>query len=242
MPSYPRRYRKRAAPKRRYARKGARLAPKTAVAVKKIVMSQMKKVVESKILDNYVEPIPALALYHNTPYLLENDLLFCTQGITDSDANVANRVGDSIYVKNVQMSFMLTAFSTRPNTTFRITIVKTKSGSSVMANPWQHPNNNNIILCPVEHELPELVSVVYDRIFNSNQSGPGTQGDSGQDKKHIVKINLPVNRKVKYDNGAGNTGSNSYKVFIGAYDTQGSVTLDNVARFSYFRRTHFLDA
>lgn len=228
--------------KARRRRNNRALAPKTAVAVKKIVMSQMAKVVESKILDNFLEPSQPFTLYHNSPYVVENDLFFCTQGITDTESTPTNRLGDSIYVKNVAMQFLLTCFNTRANTQLRVSIVKTKTGASGLTNPWTHPTCNNILLCPIDTENPEIVSVVYDKVFTPSQNGPGTIGASGQDKKVFFKYNLKVNRKVKYDNNVGNTGSNSYKVFIGAYDTQASSSLDNVARFSYFRRTHFLDA
>lgn len=240
MAFYKRRKYAKRAPLRRKA--PSRLAPKTAVAVKKIVMSQMKKVVETKILDNFVEPSQPLTLYHNVPYVIENDLFFAQQGYGDIENLPQNRLGDSIYVKNVYMSFLMTCFNTRPNTQFRLTIVKTKSGSASITNPWQHPLVNNILLCPVDIEQPDIVSVVYDRVFTPPQTGPGNVGASGQDKKIFFKYILPVNRKVKYDNNVGNTGSHSYKVFIGAYDTQATSSTDNVARFSFFRRTHFMDA
>lgn len=221
---------------------GRKISKPMAKTVKKIVMSQMKKVVETKILDNWIEPNQPFTLYHNVPYVIENDLFFAQQGYGDIENLPQNRLGDSIYVKNVYMAFLMTSFNTRPNTQFRLTIVKTKSGASSITNPWQHPLVNNIILCPVDIEQPDIVSVVYDRVFTPSQTGPGSIGASGQDKKIFFKYILKVNRKVKYDNNVGNTGSNSYKVFIGAYDTQATSIADNVARFSFFRRTHFLDA
>lgn len=228
--------------KRNYVRKANTRSSGLKTTVKKIVMNQMKKVVESKIIDNFVQPSQPLTLYHNVPYVIENDLFFCQQGYGDVEDVPQNRIGDNIYVKSVYMSFLLTCFNTRPNTQFRLTIVKTKTGAAAITNPWQHPLVNNILLCPVDLEHPDIVSVVYDRVFTPEQSGPGTTGASGQDKKIFFKYNLKVNRKVKYDNNTGNTGSNSYKVFIGAYDTQASLSSDNIARFSFFRRTHFLDA
>lgn len=221
---------------------GRKISKPIARTVKKIVMSQMKKVVESKIIDNFVQPSQPLTLYHNVPYVIENDLFFCQQGYGDVEDLPQNRIGDNIYVKNVYMAFLMTCFNTRPNTQFRLTIVKTKTGSAAITNPWQHPLVNNILLCPVDLEQPDIVSVVYDRVFTPPQTGPGTTGASGQDKKIFFKYTLKVNRKIKYDNNVGNCGSHSYKVFIGAYDTQATTTLDNVARFSFFRRTHFLDA
>lgn len=239
---YRRRYKKRNYKRKAY--KGAKktLGKSTARAVKAIVKSQMSKVIESKILDNWLEPSQPFTLYHNVPYALENDLFFAQQGITDTESTPTNRLGDSIFAKNVQMKLLATCFNTRTNTQFRFTIVKTKSGGSSLSNPWQHPNCNNILLCPVDTENPEIVAVMYDTVLTPSQSGPGNIGSSGQDKKIFFRYNLKVNRKIKYDNNAGNCNSHSYKVFIGAYDTQASSSLDNIARFSWFRRTHFLDA
>lgn len=228
--------------RRKKPAKVAQLTPSMALAVKRIASSTLNKVAESKILDNWVQPSQPFTLYHNVPYVIENDLFFSQIGTGDVEDVLNNRIGDNIYVKNVHMELLMTCFNTRPNTQFRLTIVKTKTGASGLTNPWQHPLVNNILLCPVDLEQPDIVSVVYDRVFTPEQTGPGTTGASGQDKKIYFKYNLPVNRKVKYDNNVGNTGSHSYKVFIGAYDTQASLTSDNIARFSWFRRTHFLDA
>lgn len=239
---YRRKYRKRSYNPRKYKKAKAQLGKPMAKAVKAIVKSQMSKVVESKILDNWLEPSQPFTLYHNVPYVIENDLFFAQQGVTDTESTPTNRLGDSIFAKNVQMKLLCTCFNTRANTQFRLTIVKTKSGASGLSNPWTHPNCNNILLCPVDTENPEIVSVVYDQVLTPSQSGPGAVGSSGQDKKLFFRYNLQVNRKIKYDNNNGNCGSHSYKVFIGAYDTQASSITDNIARFSWFRRTHFLDA
>lgn len=235
---------KRKSSRSRYSKKtkrSAKLAPSTAVAVKKIVMHQMKKVVESKYLDNSLEPFPIQALYHNVPYILETDCLYCTQGITDSEAVVSNRIGDSIYVKNIQMSLLCTAFSTRPNCFFRITVLKVKDGNvgAFLPNPYGHPLCGNLMVAPIDTELNAIVSVVYDRVFQPSQEA--SNGNS-YDKKFLWKYSVPVNRKVRYDNSGAQTINNTYRVYVTAYDTQASIITDNVARFTWFRRTHFLDA
>lgn len=241
---YRRNYRKRSAPKRRYAKKGARLAPKTALAVKKIVKAQMANVIESKVLDYSVEPIPALCMYHNVPIGLDNDMLYCTQGTYDEEIGIArNRVGDSIYVKNIQLGLMITNFQTRPNLCYRITVIKTKEGNASFpsgASIYSHPQCGNVMLAPIDTELPGIVSVCYDRTFYN--LAYQTAQDGNEDKKFIWKHNVKVNRKIRYDNGSANASSNSYRLFITAYDSQGVLITDNVARYTYMRRTHFLDA
>ena len=238
MPFRPRKQAKRKAPRRK---SGGRLAPKTASAVKAIVKSQLQQVVETKNIDNAAEPIPLSCLYHNTPLTLETDVLYSQQGITDSMALTTNRIGDSMYVKGVSMALMITNFATRPNLCYRITIIKTKQGIvSGLANPYGHPLCGNSIIAPVNREERDLVSVVYDRTFTNVASGNQAGGDS--DQKWIWRHYLPVNRKVKYNNSGSECASNSYRVYLTAYDTQATFITTNVARFTWFRRTHFMDA
>lgn len=238
---------------RKYVRKGAkprrtirkaRLAPKTALAVKRIVKSQMSKVIESKVLDYSLEPIPFSALYHNVPSVLDNDMCFSAQGTFDEEiASGRNRVGDSIYVKNIQVKLMLTSFSTRPNCVFRVTVVKTKDGNVSLpggSSIYGHPQCGNNMISPIDTELAGLSGVVYDRVISSNANQTAQTGNA--DKKFILTFSVKVNRKIRYDNSAGNASSPSYRLFLTAYDTQGAFITDNIARYTYFRRTHFLDA
>lgn len=232
-------------PRRKQSKRGKSakksLGKSAAKAVKAIVKRELATVVESKVVDNAFEPVPALCLYHNTPTTLESDLLYTTQGITDSLVLTSNRIGDSIYVKGVSMSLMLTNFSTRPNLVYRISIIKTKQGIVTgLSNPYGHPQCGNSIIAPINTENRDLVSVVYDRVFTNLSSQNSSAGD--QDKKWVWRHYLKVNRKVKYDNGSSECASNSYRVFLTAYDTQGTLITSNVARYTWFRRTHFLDA
>jgi len=241
---YRRNYRRRSAPKRRYAKKGAKLAPKTALAVRKIVKSQMSKVVESKILDYSVEPIPALCCYHNVPVLLDNNMFYSQQGLTDEEITASrNRVGDSIFVKNIQLSLLLTSFSTRPNLCYRISVVKVASASVTFPSGsiiYGHPQCGNMLLAPIDTELPGLVSVVYDRVFYNLAYQTAQTGNA--DKKFIWKHNVKVNRKVKYDNASSDPSNMTYRLILTAYDTQAAYITDNVARYTYMRRTHILDS
>ena len=229
--------------KRRAPKRAARLAPTTARAVKKIVKNQMAKTTESKIMDLYNEPIPLSCFYHNVPSVIDYDMCVSAQGTFDEEiALTRNRVGDSVYIKNIQMALLISNFSTRPNLMYRITIVKTKFGLATIpggAAIYGHPQCGNLIMAPIDTELEGLAGVVYDRVFTSaNQPS----NDGNEDRKFYWKHNLKVNRKIKYDNSAGNTGSASYRLFVTCYDTQASIILDNVARYTYFRRTHFTDS
>jgi hypothetical protein len=238
---YKRFQRKRRAPRRKSA---ARLAPRTAQAVKKIVKAQMTKVVENKIGDYSIEPIPALCLYHNVPFIVDNNMLYTQQGITDEEIQSSrNRIGDRLYSKHIQLSLLLTNFSTRPNLLYRITVIKVANDATTFPSGsiiYGHPQCGNMMLAPIDVELPGLVSVVYDRVLTSTAFQTAQTGTA--DKKHLWRYNVKTQHKVKYDNSASGPSSCSYRCILTAYDTQAAYITDNVARFTYMRRHHFTDA
>lgn len=226
----------------RRARRAAKLSAPTARAVKKIVKKQMSNVLESKVLDVLNEPIPLNCFYHNSVYIMDADMCRCEQGVQDSDAlNPPNRIGDSIFVKNVQLGLLITNFTNFPNLCYRITIVKIKNGNLAYTDPYFHPQLGNKLMNPVDTEAPECIKVIYDRRFNALAFQSSATPQAG-DKKFLWNYNLKVNHKVKYDSGSANATGPTYRLFVTCYDTQATTTLSNVARFTYYRRTHFLDA
>lgn len=225
-------------------RKSTKLAPSTARAVKKIVKRQMAQVIERKIGDYSIEPIPALCLYHNVPSVLDSNMFYCQQGITDEEIGASrNRIGDSIYSNNIQLTLLLTNFATRPNLLYRITVVKiansttTFPGGSII---YGHPQCGNMMIAPIDTELPGLVSVVYDRVITSLSHDTAQTGTS--DRKLIWRYNVKTKHRVKYDNGSSDPSTCNYRIILTAYDTQASYITDNVARYTYMRRHHFMDA
>jgi hypothetical protein len=95
-------------------------------------------------------------------------------------------------------------------------------------------------MAPIDTELPGLKSVVYDKKFYN--LAYQTAQDGNEDKKFIWEYNIKVNRKVRYDNGSSTCSSPTYRLIVTCYDSQSVAITDNVARFTYFRRTHFTDA
>jgi len=231
---------RRRAPLRR--KLGAKLAPKTALAVKKIVKAQMSKVVETKCADYLFEPVPLSCFYHNTWYNFESDPFTVNQGVNDSELlNPANRIGDSVFVKGIHFKLLLTNFSTYPNNTIRILILKCKAGASGITNPTIHPQLSNNLIQPVDTEDSRIRSVVYDRTFSNiaqQDSNPTPQADKMMTWSHYVK----VNKKIKYDDAGASSGNDVYRMYALMYSTQGTFTTTNIGRFTYYRRTYFQDA
>lgn len=211
--------------------------------VKAIVKKENAKINEPKQVDYSTEPIPASCFYHNVPSILDDNMVYSQQGTFDEEISAGrNRIGDSIYCKYIDLTVMITNFQTRPNLCYRITVVQTRDSATAFpggAAIYGHPQCGNVIIAPVDTELPGLVRVVYDKTFYSLAYQNSSTGNV--DKKFIWKHRINVNRKIQYDNASSQASSNSYKLYITCYDTQASLILDNVARYSYMRRMVFLD-
>lgn len=231
---------RRRAPLRRKA--PARLASKTALAVKKIVKSQMGKVIETKHADYMFEPIPLSCFYHNVWYNFEGDPFTVNQGVQDSEfLNPNNRIGDSVYVKGVQLKILFTNFNNWPNNQIRVLVLKCKAGTAIISNPTDHPQLGNNLIAPVNIEDARIRSVVYDRTFTV-MSTDGSVSVNGIDKTWLWKHYIKVNKKIKYDDAGASSGNDVYRVYALMYSTQGTFTTTNIGRFSYYRRTYFQDA
>lgn len=243
MPAYRKKQYKRRAPLRR--KRAVSLAPKTAVAVKAIVKRQMKRVVETKNADWAYEPFPAAGFYHNVWNQIDADPFYTQQGVEDSMISTApNRIGDSIYSKNIWRKLLITKFNDRCNLVIRIVILKMKGSVPVPADITNNSQLQNRIVAPLDLEHPAILKCVYDRVFVSNDNVfiHNTTGGVPRDTKFYWNHNHRTNEKVTYNDGDFNAQKHTYRLFVCCYDTQNALTTDNVARFSYYRRHHFEDA
>jgi len=241
MPYYPKK--KRAARKTRKAaaRKPAKLATSTALAVKRIVKSQMNQVVETKINDYYFTPISNLtSIFHNTWYRLEDDPFYLFQGTADSEASgPTNRVGDSIYAKSVHFQLCLSSSPSFSTLQYRFVVLKLKAGATMPTDITNHPQSPNRLMNPIDREEGALMSVLHDSrgyLYNNAQTAGG--GNDGSRK--TLSINIKVNKKLKYD--GNNANNNSFRIipYILVYGRLGDSGY--ICNFEYLRRSYFQDA
>jgi len=226
------------------ARKPARLAPKTASAVKAIVKSQMSKVIEYKNADYAFEPSSLASMYHNTWYQFESDPFSMYQGTSDSEAvNPINRIGDSIFANYIHFKILFTSNIYRPNASVRIVILKCKASVTSPANISSHPQGLNNLINPIDREQLNCRQVMYDRVHTFSKGALSVStGDTVSTMQLLWSHYLKIGKKVTYDDGASSTKGDTYRIFALPYDNQATSTSDQVARFSYFRRTSFQDA
>lgn len=244
-PKYKKKYYSSGYKKKAAAKRAAKAAPTVnAAAVKAIVKYEMNKTMETKRTDYYLEPLPINCLYHNVWSNIDNNCLYNQQGINDTEAVAGtNRIGDSIYCKSIHFCCLFNKFSDRCNMVLRILILKVKSGMTVL-NPTAHPQLNHTIISPVSLENANIISVAYDRSFvlNNNQFIYNATGAVTRDTKFLWRHTLKVEQKIKYQDAATDPAHWTYRVYFTMYDTQNSLTTDNVGRYSYRRSCYFVDA
>lgn len=244
MPYFPRKKRATRKPRKAAARKPAQLAKSTALAVKKIVQSQMNNVVETKIADYSFAPLGQLtSLYHNTWYNFEQDPFTMYQGTSDAETlNPINRVGDSIFAKSLSLTINLATYTNTSTVQYRLVVLKVKSGTNMPGNITAHPQAINNLIAPIDREHPSLISVVYEKrgwLINHGQTAAG----GGDGERQLLHINLRINKRIKYNDGEASNGSFKYVPYIMMFDRQQtSPSGVPICDFQYFRRFYFQDA
>jgi len=230
---------------RKYAKKQVKavLGKSQAKAVKAIVRSQMSKVIEYKNADYAFEPSSLASLYHNTWYQFESDPFSMFQGTADSEnVNPTNRIGDSIFANYIHFRILFTANIYRPNASLRIVILKVKASVSSPSNIAAHSQGTNNLINPIDRENVNCRQVMYDRVHTFSKGALSVStGDTVSTMQMLWKYTLKLNKKVAYDDGGSSTKGDTYRIFCLPYDNQATSTSDQVARFSYFRRTSFQD-
>jgi len=233
-----------AAPRLRRKTAPKKLSKPTAAAVKAIVKSQMNKIVEYKNADYSFEPSSLASMYHNTWYQFESDPFSMFQGTADSEnVNPTNRIGDSIFANYIHFKILFTANIYRSNASLRIVILKVKASVSSPNNITAHAQGLNNLINPIDREHPNCRQVMYDKVLTFSKAPLSVStGDSVSTMHLLWNHTLKLNRKVSYEDGASTTKGDTYRIFCLPYDNQATSTSDQVARFTYFRRTSFQDA
>lgn len=234
--------------KRKSARSGNSKKPKSSrkstalvSTVKAVVKRQMSQVVETKINDYYFTPVGNLtSIFHNIWYRLEDDPFFLFQGTADSEASgPTNRIGDSVYAKSVHFQLNLSSSPSFSTMQYRFVVLKLKPQATMPSNITDHPQCPNNLMSPIDREQGALISVLYDRkgwfINNGQTAGGGHDG-----ARKLLSVNIPINKKLKYDGNAGNNNSFRIIPYILVYGRLGDSGFN--CNFEYFRRSYFMDA
>jgi len=185
-------------------------------------------------------------MYHNAGYI-KNNLLNCTQGITDTGTALgvySNRVGDEIIARGISIKLWIANKLDRPNVMYRMVVYKYQSQSPPASTALFKGANGNKIMDEFDNEY---ITPVYSRIFNL-QAGfsayaSATAGDVDGREAHVYKqIWIPLkNKKIHYVDGGSIPKLIDYGFFIVPYDSYGTLGTDNIASIAFQYKLYFKD-
>ncbi len=166
-------------------------------------------------------------LYHNVPLALFNATSILD--ILTSGSTSVNRVGSEITLKGVSLRILLNSKDTRPNVTYRVTLVAIPgvSSSSDAFSEQFFTNASHIALNAPP--IPGIAKVYFDRIIQPSASSvtPLTSGGTNKERSVHVSFDVPFNHHVRYQTDG--TASTRLMCWINAYDAYGTLTTDNIA-------------
>ncbi len=184
-----------------------------------------------------------IQLYHNasngTVALATNVAVNPFNGISQG-AGDTQRIGNDIFVKDVQVRLWLSNKLDRPNVIYRIVALfaPQTSASTIPSFSTVFPNGSNCLNCFQEQSI---YTIVYDRVLNPMGAGSLTQYGTGTQKERSFthELSVPINKVVSYT--GTQTAISSMYVFVVCYDTYGSLATDNIASYAYGSRIRFKD-
>jgi len=161
-------------------------------------------------------------LYHNLPvnyFNVANLLDTITLGTSNAD-----RIGNRIFVKQLDIIMVLNNKTDRPNVSYRVAVCA--APASANTDSWgEHFGLNGF----TGIHAPSNSQLLYDQTFPLNQ-GSGMENNVTPNKERSFnhRLSIPLNHAVNY-NINDSTASTRLIAFVAAYDSYGTLTTDNIA-------------
>jgi len=180
------------------------------------------------------------ALYHNASGGADTGIYTLTT-FPSQGTSVNTRIGDRVFVKQIDVKLWLSNKSDRPNVMYRVlcailpgvTGTSSLSVASILAGP------NTVLSYP----QCDKVSIIYDTIVNpdmfTNTIIPSSA--TGKERSYYHKFTLPINEAMSI-NSNNVCDTSNIAVYVITYDAYGTLTSDNIASCSYNTRLWFTDA
>lgn len=225
--------------------KKAKVEPLTKAQVKALVRKGAISVAETKhafrvSLNNQ--------LYHNagaSGFQLYTGVLYNLNGLADEDAPSSNRydsrVGDEIYLQDIEFRFWLSNKAGRPNVMYRIIVFKYHDTQNAPTNIGGvlTPTGN----CIMDYAEESKITVVRDMRINPSAGDFSIEnGASTKEQSTFRRVMIPFNNtKIQYIENGARPKNWDVGVAVVAYDAWGTQTLDNIASFGWNYRMRFKD-
>lgn len=179
-------------------------------------------------------------------YLLDNNMLRTTQGVTQN-----TRSGDSIYSQKIHVRLWLSNKADRPNVMYRVVVIageNTDMPTGDLPTPvalsgefFSVSGGGNVITNVMNRDKFKIIRDFVVQPF----AGDFSLETSANNKEHsrLVEFDIPINKRIKYktDNGTVPEGANCYGMVVYAYDAFGSALTDNIASCAFSAQHFFKD-
>lgn len=219
--------------KRVYKKKSSKVSP----AIVKYVKKELNKNIETK--KSVYTSTDGVEIGHNGAVVLDNTLLYTSQGVTDPQNNsLYNRVGDEINLRGVELKFMFELNERYSDVTLRIIVVKSAKYDVPTATTLFNGISGNKMLDTFNTERYTIIAQKYLKITAPNTgaittlAGATNVGSGIYDASttqyfsratKLCKMWIPASKivgrsaKVVYENQTGQPKMNDYHVIVYAY-------------------------
>ncbi|AXH75089.1 MAG: putative capsid protein [Circoviridae sp.] len=211
-------------------RKFKGLSNTQAKSVAKIAKQSIQTVCEKKHFGFYDED---QELFHNKVDYLDK-WLECKQGVADPDdttSGVRNvRLGDEIYLHNINIRFWLSNKNDRPNCMYKLFLFWYDSGTTLSDAVCFFTQKNKML----DRYNSESISVIDSKTIFSGASYSGNN-DLLREHSYLCTLNgkWKNGRKITYDEGGTVPKKRNIGTMVVAYDAFGTLQSDNIASYAY---------
>lgn len=201
-------------------------------SVKKIALKTIRSKQEKKSFGTLAENVQ---LYHNKPIYHEN-ILINQQGVEDPAVGASNlvRVGDEIYLKNVNMRFWLSNKLDRPNVMYKAYMFWYQAGTTL---------TDAIVFETQTNKMLDRLNLEKVSLIDSKTIFSGASYENGTEKhEHSYLMTLNGNwkgKKIIYENAGTTPKDKQIGVALVCYDAYGTLQTDNIASHAYNVKVSF---
>ncbi len=217
--------------KKRGKKKSSALTKAQRKAVKEIANTVAHAMPERKRFGFQAENIQ---LFHNKPDY-DAAWLSCKQGTADPE-NLSTRlarVGDEIYLQNVNIRLWLSNKNDRPNVMYKATLFWYDATVS-LSDTYVYFTQTNKMLDRINTENVGIID--QKTLFSGSSYTTGVASDPGSAKEHSYLMTLNgswKNKKITYDEGGSVPRFRDIGLCVVCYDAFGTLQTDNIATYAY---------
>lgn len=227
--------------KRAPTHKSSALNKKITTIAKNVVMRQAET--KSVFSDLGATPI---ALYHNTPKLLNpENLLRTLQGTQDaySSGSFQARIGDSVQPRGIKIYLTFKQSIDKPNVNYRLIIQKARDTSAVPILPFKEITGVKVVDA-LDSEHQQGRSIMQKRFADRSMSWSRHDNTTTHNSEltFVKTFWVPLSGKYQYSSDNGYDGRDfNLNAWLVAYDSFGTLTSDIAAQVRFAYQFYFKD-